>query len=171
MFIVNYNLFCPNQNMIILYTYWVCIPSNQVWHCPSLYYKYFKKMCTEIIKDDILIFDKKCKYNVLLKMTWFATISVLSVHCYRNKNNQLRPKINSLTNCVLHPSPCFCNNLLQDQLKFVYDTLEEFIVCGYTYFPVKDLSHHLKQKSLRKPGRKNNDYEREYAVRTKQNIE
>ena len=58
-------------------------------------------------------------------------------------------------------------DLLQEQLKFVYDTLEEFIVCGYTYFPVKDLSHHLKQKSVRKPGRKNNEYEREYAVSTK----
>ena len=56
-------------------------------------------------------------------------------------------------------------DILQEQLKFIYDTLEEFIVCGYTYFPVKDLSHHLKQKSVRKPGRKNNEYEREYAVR------
>jgi hypothetical protein len=57
-------------------------------------------------------------------------------------------------------------DILQEQLKFIYDTLEEFIVCGYTYFPVKDLTHHLKQKSARKTGRKNNEYEREYGVRT-----
>ena len=115
------------------------------------------------------IWQIKCKYRILIKTNWLVTNSVLSVDCYKNKNNQFRPKINSLTNCVFYPSPCFCNNLLQDQLKFVYDTLEEFIVCGYTYFPVKDLSHHLKQKSVRKPGRKNNDYEREYAVRTTKN--
>ena len=54
--------------------------------------------------------------------------------------------------------------ILQEQLKFVYDTLEECVVCGYTYFSVKDLSHHLKQKSVKKTGRKTNEYEREYEV-------
>ena len=52
----------------------------------------------------------------------------------------------------------------QEQLKFIYDTLEEFVVCGYTFFPVKDISQHLKQKSVRKPGSKTNQYEKEYGV-------
>jgi protein tyrosine phosphatase len=34
-----------------------------------------------------------------------------------------------------------------EQLKFIYDTLEEFVLCGYTYFPVNDISQILKQKS------------------------
>ena len=74
--------------------------------------------------------------------------------------------ITSVLHFYIPVFPFLWLDLLQEQLKFVYDTLEEFVVCGYTYFPVKDLSHHLKQKSVRKPGRKNNEYEREYAVRT-----
>ena len=56
------------------------------------------------------------------------------------------------------------NRLFQEQLKFIYDTLEEFVVCGYTFFPVRDISQHLKQKSVRKPGSKTNQYEKEYGV-------
>ena len=56
-------------------------------------------------------------------------------------------------------------SLLQDQLKFVYDTLEEFVLCGHTYFPAKEISQRLKEKSGRPPGSKLNEYEREYAVR------
>ena len=52
----------------------------------------------------------------------------------------------------------------QEQLKFIYDTLEEFVLCGYTFFPVKDISQNLKQKSARKPGCKTNQYEKEYSV-------
>ena len=54
----------------------------------------------------------------------------------------------------------------QEQLKFVYDTLEEFVVCGYTYFPVKDLTHYLKAKGQKdkQSGVKQNQYEREYTV-------
>merc|ERR1719312_1820676 len=51
-----------------------------------------------------------------------------------------------------------------EQLKFVYDTLEEFVVCGYTYFPVKDLTSNLKSKGQRKSGVKSNEYEKEYAL-------
>ena len=53
---------------------------------------------------------------------------------------------------------------LQDQYKFVYDTLEEFVVCGASWFPVTELSQRLKQKSMRNPVTKVNEYQREYQV-------
>ena len=56
------------------------------------------------------------------------------------------------------------NAFLQEQLKFIYDTLEEFVLCGYTFFPVKDISQNLKLKSTRKPGCKTNQYEKDYSV-------
>ncbi|PSN58003.1 hypothetical protein C0J52_08106 [Blattella germanica] len=55
-----------------------------------------------------------------------------------------------------------------DQYKFVYDTLEEFVVCGASWFPVTELSQRLKQKSLRNPMIKMNDYQREYQQICKQ---
>uniref|UniRef100_A0A0K2SYQ5 Receptor-type tyrosine-protein phosphatase kappa n=3 Tax=Lepeophtheirus salmonis TaxID=72036 RepID=A0A0K2SYQ5_LEPSM len=54
-----------------------------------------------------------------------------------------------------------------EQFKFVYDTLEEFIVCGYTYFPVKEISATLKQKSDRskqKRVKSSSVYEKEYTL-------
>jgi hypothetical protein len=57
---------------------------------------------------------------------------------------------------------------LQDQYKFVYDTLEEFIVCGNSWFSVKDLSAKLKQKSEKDPISKMNEYQKEYAQICKQ---
>lgn len=56
----------------------------------------------------------------------------------------------------------------QDQYKFVYDTLEEFIICGNSWFPVKELSQRLKEKSLKDPLTKMNSYQREYAQICKQ---
>lgn len=55
-----------------------------------------------------------------------------------------------------------------DQYKFVYDTLEEYIVCGNSFFPVKDLSQKLKQKGIKDLGTKLNEYQREYAQICKQ---
>ena len=56
--------------------------------------------------------------------------------------------------------------MAQDQYKFVYDTLEEFVVCGASHFHVQQLSDRLKQKSIKtKQGKKKwNEYESEYAV-------
>lgn len=54
-----------------------------------------------------------------------------------------------------------------DQYKFVYDTLEEHVVCGKSWFPVSELSERLKQKS-QKDGTKMNEYQREYAQIFKQ---
>ena len=55
---------------------------------------------------------------------------------------------------------------MQDQYKFIYDTLEEFVQCGYTYFPVKEISQALRDKSKKQEGGKRvNQYEKEYVVR------
>ncbi|KAF0292761.1 Receptor-type tyrosine-protein phosphatase U [Amphibalanus amphitrite] len=48
-----------------------------------------------------------------------------------------------------------------DQYKFVYDTLEEFVTCGYSSFPVSELSQRLKEKAVKGPD-KLNDYQREF---------
>ncbi|KAF0311665.1 Receptor-type tyrosine-protein phosphatase kappa [Amphibalanus amphitrite] len=50
-----------------------------------------------------------------------------------------------------------------DQYKFVYDTLEEYVSCGYSAFPVSELSQRLKEKAVRVTGGdKLNDYQREF---------
>lgn len=54
-----------------------------------------------------------------------------------------------------------------EQYKFVYDTLEEHLVCGKSWFPVTELSDKLKQKS-QKDSTKMNEYQREYAQICKQ---
>ncbi|XP_043515412.1 receptor-type tyrosine-protein phosphatase U [Frieseomelitta varia] len=55
-----------------------------------------------------------------------------------------------------------------EQYKFVYDTLEEFVVCGTSWFPVSELSQRLKQKSVKNPITKINEYQREYQQICKQ---
>ncbi|KAK6617293.1 hypothetical protein RUM44_005624 [Polyplax serrata] len=55
-----------------------------------------------------------------------------------------------------------------DQYKFIYDTLEEFVVCGVSWFPVKDLSNRLKQKSMKNTSTKLNEYQREFQQICKQ---
>lgn len=54
-----------------------------------------------------------------------------------------------------------------DQYKFVYDTLEEHLTCGKSWFPVTELSDKLKQKA-QKDSMKMNEYQREYAQICKQ---
>ncbi|XP_059482652.1 receptor-type tyrosine-protein phosphatase kappa [Neocloeon triangulifer] len=55
-----------------------------------------------------------------------------------------------------------------EQYKFVYDTLEEFVVCGNSWFPVSELSARLRAKSAKNPITKQNEYQREYAQICKQ---
>ncbi|KAL1377780.1 hypothetical protein pipiens_016023 [Culex pipiens pipiens] len=55
-----------------------------------------------------------------------------------------------------------------DQYKFVYDTLEEFVISGNSWFPVKELSQRLKEKSVKDNVTKMNAYQREYAQICKQ---
>jgi Protein-tyrosine phosphatase len=55
-----------------------------------------------------------------------------------------------------------------EQYKFVYDTLEEYVVCGNSFFPVADLSQKLKQKSVKDVATKLNEYQKEYAQICKQ---
>ncbi|XP_057669092.1 receptor-type tyrosine-protein phosphatase kappa isoform X1 [Diorhabda carinulata] len=55
-----------------------------------------------------------------------------------------------------------------DQYKFIYDTLEEHVTCGNSWFPVSELSPRLKQKSQKNPLTKLNEYQREYMLICKQ---
>ena len=60
----------------------------------------------------------------------------------------------------------FSFSVLQEQFKFVYDTLEEYVVCGTSFFYVQELSERLKAKSLKDKQTKKhpNEYEKEYSV-------
>lgn len=49
-----------------------------------------------------------------------------------------------------------------EQYKFVYDTIEEAMFCGKTWFPLSELHKRLKHKSQRNPITKKNEYLREY---------
>jgi hypothetical protein len=55
-----------------------------------------------------------------------------------------------------------------EQYKFVYDTLEEYALSGNSHFPVKEISARIKQKSLKNPFTKLNDYQHEFAIICKQ---
>ncbi|XP_065569831.1 receptor-type tyrosine-protein phosphatase kappa-like isoform X2 [Artemia franciscana] len=55
-----------------------------------------------------------------------------------------------------------------DQYKFVYDTLEEYVICGPSWFPVSQLSARLKEKSQKLPGMKINEYQKEHQQMCKQ---
>lgn len=55
-----------------------------------------------------------------------------------------------------------------EQYKFVYDTLEEQVVNGSTWFSVTELSDKLKQKSKKDLLTKMNEYQREYLQIVKQ---
>lgn len=55
-----------------------------------------------------------------------------------------------------------------EQYKFIYDTLEEHVTCGNSWFPVNELSQRLKQKSQKDPVTKLNEYQREYMLVCKQ---
>lgn len=54
-----------------------------------------------------------------------------------------------------------------EQYKFVYDTIEEAMFCGRTWFPVVELHKRLKHKSQRNPITKKNEYQREYEKITR----
>ncbi|CAL8108511.1 unnamed protein product [Orchesella dallaii] len=55
-----------------------------------------------------------------------------------------------------------------EQLKFVYDTLEEYVICGKTWFPVSELSSLLKHKSMKDAHTKINEYQKEFLLICKQ---
>ncbi|KRT80431.1 tyrosine phosphatase [Oryctes borbonicus] len=55
-----------------------------------------------------------------------------------------------------------------EQYKFIYDTLEEYVACGISWFPVSELSQRLKQKSQKNIATKMNEYQREYTLICKQ---
>ncbi|XP_071545661.1 receptor-type tyrosine-protein phosphatase kappa isoform X3 [Panulirus ornatus] len=47
------------------------------------------------------------------------------------------------------------------QYRFIYDALEEFLLCGYSFFPVSELSQRLKHKSMKVNGNKS-EYQIEF---------
>ncbi|CAH0551471.1 unnamed protein product [Brassicogethes aeneus] len=55
-----------------------------------------------------------------------------------------------------------------DQYRFIYDTLEEYVICGNSWFPVSELSQRLKNKSSKNPTSKLNEYQKEYMLVCKQ---
>ncbi|ODM88668.1 Receptor-type tyrosine-protein phosphatase kappa [Orchesella cincta] len=55
-----------------------------------------------------------------------------------------------------------------EQLKFMYDTLEEYVICGKTWFPVSELSSLLKHKIMKDPHTKINEYQKEFLLICKQ---
>lgn len=74
----------------------------------------------------------------------------------------------SIVSSVAQPKTFEISFRLQEQYKFVYDTLEEFVICGNSWFPVKELSERLKEKSVKDTVTKMNSYQREYAQICKQ---
>ena len=47
---------------------------------------------------------------------------------------------------------------------YIYDTLDEALMCGKTWFSVTEIAHKFKQKSQKNPITRVNEYQREYTV-------
>lgn len=54
---------------------------------------------------------------------------------------------------------------IQDQYKFIYDTLEEYCRGIDSRFPVSELANKIKEKTVKDLKLKKNAYALEYAVR------
>ena len=65
----------------------------------------------------------------------------------------------------LTSNPMLSLSFYKEQMKFMYDTLEEYVICRKTWFPVSELSQRLKHKSMKDPQTKINEYQREFLVR------
>lgn len=61
---------------------------------------------------------------------------------------------------------CLIENI--EQYGFIYDTLEEHVINGYSWFSVTELSDKLKEKSKKDPVSKMNEYQKEYLQIVKQ---
>lgn len=51
-----------------------------------------------------------------------------------------------------------------EQYKFVYETIEEWHVCGKTWFHVSEISQQMKPKSTKNKVTNQNEYQREFEV-------
>ena len=60
---------------------------------------------------------------------------------------------------------CWLNRIVQDQYKFIYDTLEEYCRGIDSRFPVSELANKIKEKTVKDQKLKKNAYALEYAVR------
>lgn len=52
--------------------------------------------------------------------------------------------------------------MAQEQYKFIYETIDEYYVCGKTWFHVSDISGQLKAKSVKDKVTRKNDYQLEF---------
>ena len=99
---------------------------------------------------------------------WFSTIhlnrTLGSIWTYKTS----LPLIKTIPNVLFYNLWPKVLCVFQEQYKCVYDTLEEYVVCGTSFFYVHQLSERLKQKSLKERSSKKqrNEYEREYSVST-----
>lgn len=107
----------------------------------------------------------------LTKWLWFLTGGRCGVFLSIDANIELAEKQNQLdVYGYLQKMRRARQQLMEtlDQYKFVYDTLEEYAICGSTYFPVGEISMRIKQKSVKNPFTKLNDYQHEYSIICKQ---
>ena len=109
------------------------------------------------------IFTRPCCLNSIgFSCTWLANASTT---LWPNSSVRMTPWYPWPDWRPQRRSPLSCG-VLQEQFKFVYDTLEEYVVCGTSFFYVQELSERLKAKSLKDKQTKKhpNEYEKEYSV-------
>lgn len=51
-----------------------------------------------------------------------------------------------------------------DQLKYIYDVIEDHLLCGETFIPIADILPTMQIKSKRSPHDDMNDYQREFKL-------
>ena len=67
--------------------------------------------------------------------------------------------------CPKRKETYFERIFIQDQYKFIYDTLEEYCRGIDSRFPVSELANKIKEKTVKDKKIKKNAYALEYAVR------
>lgn len=53
---------------------------------------------------------------------------------------------------------------LKEQYRFVYETIEEWYICGKTWFHVNDIGLQMRHKSIKNRTTKRNEYQTEFEV-------
>lgn len=83
-----------------------------------------------------------------------------------DESGVVQVELNSEISCFHHNDPNSRSDLrpLQEQYLYIYDTLDEDLCCGKTWFSVTEIAHKFKQKSQKNPITRVNEYQREYTV-------
>lgn len=108
------------------------------------------------------------------KDRWRYTLSNCAiVHCANQRSHFVRREFTELPrNCIcaskvkwaiMNPVNA-CALFPQEQYLYIYDTLDEALMCGKTWFSVTEIAHKFKQKSQKNPITRVNEYQREYTV-------